>query len=101
MVGLVEGIGIDPLKGSIAGSFVGAVVNYLLNRRFVFVTQRAHHEALPRFLVVAGIALALNALSMQAWLAFTSLPYLLAQVLTTALLLVFTYAGNAIWTFRH
>ncbi|CAN5375722.1 hypothetical protein BH09PSE6_BH09PSE6_28250 [soil metagenome] len=101
MIALVEGAGFDPLKGSIAGSFVGAIVNYLLNRRFVFTTQRAHHEALPRFLLIAGIAVALNALLMQGWLAYTTLPYLLAQLLTTALLLVFTYAGNAIWTFRH
>ncbi len=101
LAGLHEGAGLDVVPATFAGSLVGALVNYLLNRRFVFASDHAHRVALPRFLAIAAIAVVLNAALMKLWLAMTPLPWLVAQVLTTGLLLIVTYAGNAIWTFRR
>jgi len=40
-------------------------------------------------------------LLMSLFMELLGLHYLLAQVLTTALLLLWHYAGNALWTFRR
>ena len=97
---LVEGAGVDPVAGSVAGFLLGALVNYTLNRTLVFRSDRAHAEALPRFLAVAGVGLGWNALLMYILVDFAGVHYLLAQILTTAILLVWHYLGNALWTFR-
>ncbi|MBL8438070.1 MAG: GtrA family protein [Zoogloeaceae bacterium] len=100
LIGLVEGAGVDPLFASIAGFCLGALVNYLMSHRFVFRSQRAHQEALPRFFAVALTGLAWNALLMKLMVHSAGWPYLVAQLLTTGLLVFWHYAVNAVWTFR-
>lgn len=100
LLALVEGAGVDPVAGSVAGFLLGALVNYTLNRTLVFRSDRDHVEALPRFLAVAGMGLGWNALLMYVLVDFAGIHYLLAQILTTAVLLVWHYLGNALWTFR-
>lgn len=97
---LVEAGGVDPVVGSVAGFLLGALVNYTLNRRLVFRSDRAHVEALPRFLAVAGLGLCWNALLMYLFIDVAGLHYLIAQVVTTGILLAWHYLGNALWTFR-
>ena len=100
LLALVEFVGVDPVAGSVAGFVLGALVNYTLNRSLVFASDRAHIEALPRFLAVAGTGLCWNALLMYVFVDWVGAHYALAQIVTTALLLVWHYAGNAWWTFR-
>ncbi|MCK0509479.1 GtrA family protein [Aromatoleum anaerobium] len=99
LLALVEVAGAEPVVGSVAGFVLGALVNYAMNRRLVFRSERAHHEALPRFFAVAGIGLLWNALLMYALTDLLALHYLLAQVVTTGVLLGWHYVGNALWTF--
>jgi putative flippase GtrA len=100
LLALVEGFGAAPLAGSAAGFGLGAVVNYGLGRLFVFRSGRPHREALPRFFVVALAGLGWNALLM-ALLTALGLHYLVAQILTTAALLLWHYGAHAVWTFRR
>lgn len=99
LIALVEGLGAQPLVGSVAGFLLGAMVNYSFSRRFVFDSARTHVEALPRFMAVAAMGLCWNAALMYLLADLLGLHYLLAQMLTTALLLLWHYAGNALWTF--
>ncbi|AWI75772.1 polysaccharide biosynthesis protein GtrA [Parazoarcus communis] len=101
LLALVEIGSVPPLAGSVAGFLLGAMVNYAINHRFVFRSGRAHAEALPRFMTVAGVGLCWNALLMYLLAELMGLHYLLAQILTTGLLLVWHYVGNAVWTFRR
>lgn len=101
LLALVEGAGVAPVAGSVAGFLLGALVNYTLNRRLVFRSDRAHVEALPRFLAVAGMGLCWNALLMYLLVNVAGAHYLLAQIVTTGILLGWHYVGNAIWTFRR
>ena len=100
LIGLVEGAGADPVAGSVAGFCLGALVNYAMSHRFVFRSDRAHHEALPRFFAVALSGLAWNTLLMSLLTHVLGWPYLIAQILTTGLLVLWHYAVNALWTFR-
>jgi putative flippase GtrA len=99
LLALVEGAGAGPVTGSVAGFALGAVVNYALARAVVFRSGRTHAEALPRFFAVAGVGLLFNGLLMRLLTHAVGMHYLLAQVLTTGLLLLWHYAGNALWTF--
>jgi len=101
LVTLVEGLGADPVVGSVAGFCLGALVNYAMSHRYVFRSDRAHHEALPRFFAVAASGLLWNTALMSLLTHRLGWPYLLAQILTTGLLVVWHYVVNALWTFRE
>lgn len=100
LVALVEFGGVDPVPATVAGSLVGALVNYTLSRKHVFKSDRSHVEALPRFLAIAGVGMSLNALCMAGLTHWLHVPYLLAQIVTTLSLLLWHYGANAVWTFR-
>jgi putative flippase GtrA len=99
LIALVQGAGAAPIAASIAGSIVGAFANYALNHQFTFASGRAHRIALPRFLVIAGTGVALNAAVMAAMLAVVSPHYLVAQVVATGVVLVAGFLANRRWTF--
>lgn len=101
LLGLVEGLAVDAVAGSACGFAVGGLVNYALSYGVVFRSDKRHGEALAKFFTVAGLGLAANSLLMAALVKGAGLPYLAAQVLTTGLLLLWHYTGNALWTFRR
>lgn len=100
LVLLVEAAGTSALAGTCAGALAGALTSYALNRRYTFRSARPHAEALPRFLVVAAGAFVLNGVLMAAILAAADVHYLVAQVATTAVVLVYTFSANRAWSFR-
>ncbi|GAB3131755.1 GtrA family protein [Novispirillum itersonii] len=100
LIGLVEVARLSPMAGAAAGFVVGGLVNYVLNRTVVFRSDRSHTEALPRFFAIAATGLVWTMLLMAAMTDGLGLPYLLAQAMTTGLLLVWHYLLNRIWTFR-
>ncbi len=98
---LVETDLTGPVLGSICGMALGAVISYTLNRRFTFNATRSHAGAIPRFALVAGVAFGLDALLMNLFVHQLGLFYLLAQVLTTGLILIWTYGASRFWAFGH
>ncbi len=100
LIALVRGAGLGPVLASTAGFLAGGLVNYQLNRRIAFRSSKSHVEAAGKFFTVAGIGLCLNALLMTLFTRTLGLPYLPAQLICTGLLVLWHYAGNALWTFR-
>lgn len=100
LVALVELSGIAPVPGSVMGFLSGAVVSYFLNYHLTFHSSKRHREALSKFLTVAGSGFVLNGLLMTLLVNVLDVPYLLAQMAVTGLLLFWHYALNVIWTFR-
>ena len=99
LVSAVRGAGIGPVPASCGGALAGALLNYGLNHRFNYRSQRAHRQALPRFLLIATVAFALNAALMALGTGVLGLNYLLAQGLTSALVLGWTFSANHRWSF--
>ena len=99
LVLLVEMLGVNSVAASTAGATLGALVNYVLNRRYTFRSEKRHREALTKFLVIAASGLALNASFMLIFVETLGLYYLVAQVLSTGLVLVWNFIGNRFWTF--
>jgi putative flippase GtrA len=87
--------------GSGVGFAVGAVVSYLLNRSHTFRSDAPHSQAVMRFVLVLAVGLGLNLLLMQLLAVRWGWPYLLAQMLTTGLVLFWHFAGHALWSFTH
>jgi len=93
-------LGAGPVWASSLGFVLSALVNYDLNRRHTFRSDRRHREALPRFAAVAGVGLLLNAAIMGLATGALHWHFLLAQVMATGLVLLWNFSINRVWTFR-
>jgi len=82
------------------GAITGAVVNYILNYRFVFRTTASHRKTAPCFFAVAATGIALNSALMFTLIHRFALGWLAAQCVATACVLIFGYGANSLWTFR-
>jgi putative flippase GtrA len=98
LIALVQIWRVSPPVATTAGFAVGALVNYVLNYRITFASNARHAHALPKFLTIAAIGAALN-YGIVWWLTGRGVHYLLAQVVSTGVVLVLNYAANRAWTF--
>jgi len=98
---LVEAGALDPVPAALAAFLVGGTISYTLNRRITFRSTRPHREAAPTFIAVAGVGFLMTGLLMDLLVNRLQLPYLPAQLLTTGLVMVWTFAASKFWTFRE
>lgn len=99
LVGLVEGAGWRAVPATLVGYVAGGLVSYALNRRHTFASDRPHAEAGWRFAAVAGVGFGLTWGFMHLFVDVLGAPYLPAQLVTTGLVLVWSFLANKLWTF--
>lgn len=99
LVGLVEGARIGAPAAAFAGSVAGALLSYVLNRRHTFRSARPHRRAGTRFALVALGAAMLTYLLMQLFVNGFGAPYIPAQIVTTGLVMIWTFLAHRGWTF--
>jgi len=99
LIALVKLLAVPPGRASMAGAIVGAIVVYLLSRRFTFETERSHRETLPRFVLMAMAGTLMNG-ALVGYLSKTGLYFLLAQLVATVVVLVFNFIVSKLWIFR-
>jgi putative flippase GtrA len=101
LITLVQGFGFEPVRASVAGALLGALINYTLNYHFTFRSKTHHVESVTKFGLVAGFGLLWNTLLM--WLGVNVLHthYLLTQVFATVLVFFWSFGANRYWTFRR
>lgn len=100
LVAMVRSGWASPAVGSMAGATIGAIVNYTLNRRFTFRSSSNPLSTAPKFAVIALLGVLTNGGCMKLLAAIAGLNYLIAQLMTTALVLGMTYGLNSAWTFN-
>ncbi len=100
LVVLVSSGRLGAIGASAAGFVTGALINYFLNYRYVFRSDKRHKEALVKFFSVALIGLAVNSLVIGLAVGWLGVHYLIAQVAATGCVLLCTFFGNRAWTFR-
>ena len=87
-----------PTPASSIGFVLSAGVNYLLNHRFTFRSNRPHGAAVAKFALLAGTGLLINAAVVHLMVG-VGVHYLIAQVCATVLVLFWNFIGNSVWTF--
>jgi len=97
---LVEAWFYDPVSAALAGYVAGGVVSYVLNRLFTYDAGRGHLDAAWRFAVVAGVGFCLTWLLMRLFHGTWGWHYMLAQVATTGIVLVWSFLVHKYWSFR-
>jgi putative flippase GtrA len=100
LIGLVEAEGLGPVPATLMGYVAGGLVSYALNRRLTYASDRPHAEAGWRFAAVAAVGFALTGAFMHAFTVWLSIPYLAAQLVTTGIVLFWSFVAHKLWTFR-
>ena len=95
----VRAFGMAPTPASSIGFALSAAVNYLLNYRFTFHSDRPHGPAAAKFGLLAGTGLLINA-AIMCVLIVAGVHYLIAQLCATGVVLFWNFMGNTVWTFR-
>ena len=97
---LMLGFGVEPVTASAAGALLGAVINYALNYRYTFRSSKRHRDAILKFGLVALVGLMLNIIFMWVGVYHLGMHAVLSQILTTGLVLIWSFIGNRFWTFQ-
>lgn len=100
LIFLVQIMAANAIFASTAGFVVGAITNYHLNYHFTFASNKRHVEAMSKFLTVAIIGMLLNGLVMLFCIDVFDMMYLIAQFIATAIVLLWNFFVNRLWTFR-
>lgn len=99
LIGLVEAFFYDPVHATLAGYVAGGVVSYVLNRIFTYDAQRNILESGWRFAVVAALGFGLTWVLMALLHTRLGWHYLIAQVITTGIVLVWSFLAHKFWSF--
>ena len=91
---LVEVFFIKPVLATTLGFVVGALINYFLNYKYTFNSDKPHMEALLKFLAVATIGAVLNSMIMYLGIRITELNYIIIQVFATGVVLLWNFLLN-------
>lgn len=89
-----------PVVFSSLGAIVGTITNYIVNYHYTFESQESHLRTMHRFFGVALIGFFLNTVIMGFCVHGLRLHYLLAQCLSTGIVLIWGFAVNLVWTFQ-
>ena len=98
---LVEFAGLSAVWATTAGFVVGALINYILNYHFTFKSDKAHREALLKFLIVALLGAGMNMLIMYVGVDVMARFYLLVQIAASSVVLLWNFSANKLWTFAE
>ncbi len=96
---LVEGFGTHPVPATLAGYVAGGLVSYALNRKHTYQSSRPHREATWRFAMVAFVGFLLTWFFMHALTVWLEGPYLPAQIITTGVVMLWSFIAHKAWTF--
>jgi putative flippase GtrA len=99
LLAMTELGGANPVIATICGFFVGAVVSYVLNRRYTFANKPAFSRGLAKFLLVIGIGAVINAGIVAAFVE-SGIHYMTGQVIATGIVLIWNFGAARIFVFR-
>ena len=100
LVGLKELAHAPVIPASLTGYLAGGLLNYILNRRHTFDSDRSHAEAGWRFAAVMCVGFFLTWGFMRLFVNMLEAPYIPAQVVTSGLVLIWNFGAHRLWTFR-
>lgn len=100
LIALVEAFAWEAVPASLAGYVAGGVVSYAMNRTHTYASDRPHEEAGWRFILVAAVGFGLTYAFVYVLHEIAGLHYVLSQVLTTGVVLFWSFLAHKVFTFR-
>jgi len=101
LIFLVEFVHQNPVIASSLGAVSGALVNYYLNYRFTFKSDKSHKDAIIKFMLVTLVGFMINLVIIYLFNSILMVNYLVAQVIATTVVLITNYSANRAWTFKN
>lgn len=98
---LVEVAHIGPVAAAAIATVLVLVASYVINRGWVFDTDRSHASAFTRFLAASALSLVLNTGLMYLSVRVLGWWYVAGLVLATAVVPPTNFAINYFWCFRQ
>ncbi|HUJ01761.1 MAG TPA: GtrA family protein [Usitatibacter sp.] len=99
-IAAVELLSVPPVPASALGFTTGAAIKYWLNYSVAFRSRALHRHAMLRYALALAAMLGLNTLLFGLFEGGLGLHYLLAQAITTILLIPPGYVLHREWVFR-
>lgn len=90
---------LPPITASGIGFLISAIANYVASAKFTFSGKHRHSASFPKFCVTAGIGVLINT-GLLALLGSYEISFYISQLVATAIVVLWNYSINAIWTFR-
>jgi len=101
LIAAVELFGVGTVLASALAYLISSVANYLLNYYFTFSSGAGHRVAIFKFAVVVAFGLGINSGLMFLLTKFSNIHYVIAQMLSTSVVLIFNYLAHKNWTYRY
>ncbi len=98
---MVEAFNQDETLSSAVGFLCAVPVNFLIQYRFVFRSQAQMSHAFAKYCIITVATLGLNTLMFWLLVTVPQVHYLVAQLLTTATVLVVNFFANRSITFAY
>ena len=89
-----------PVPATVVATLVVMLTSYVVNRVFVFDTDRSHASSFIRFAVASILNTGLNAGLMYLIVAIFKWPYIAGTLLTTVIVPPINFVVNYLWAFR-
>lgn len=99
LIVLVQIGNIIPVYASTLGFTAGALINYLLNYKYTFQSQKNHTEAMVKFFIVALVGASINGVLMFIGTELLKFNYIIVQIFGTTTVVFITFYLNMLWTF--
>jgi len=102
---LVLWIGVDLLHLSAAissgmGYILGSIVNYLLNYKFTFRSEKSHRDTATKYYAILIVGWCINTGLMWLLADHLGLNYWLAQIFATGIAFLWNFTGSRLWAFK-
>ena len=95
----VELLFLPKTLSSFIGFCIGSILNYSMQHRFVFKKSGGHTIFFRRYVFVTSIMQIINMTMFWGLVTYTSIHYLLAQIIVIGLVFICNYIINSTYTF--
>jgi len=96
----VEYLHINVILASVLSFLIAATNSFFFNKTWTFKNSSLkYRNQVLKFMIVSGIGLTLNTISMYVFVQLIGLWYMFSKVLTSGIVLIWNFLGNKFWTF--
>ncbi len=95
----VEFLSLPKTLSSFIGFCVASIINYSLQHRFVFKKSGDHGVFFKRYVLVTSIMQIVNVVMFWGLITYTSIQYILAQIIVIGFVFICNYIINSTYTF--